>query len=84
MGAEEVLLIAICLMIVLQLVIIALFVAKKNPTKPHFREEVVKDKVVLSCNKCGVKLRVCYDENVYICPVCDNKFHVERRKKKKK
>ena len=45
-------------------------------------ERKKKEKKGVECNKCGVRLSVKPDgDNTYICPVCSNKFRVQKKKK---
>ena len=46
-------------------------------------ERQKKKKKGVPCNQCGVRLRVKPDSNeTYICPVCNNKFRVQKKIKK--
>ena len=46
-------------------------------------ERKKKEKKGVECNRCGVRLSVKPDsKNTYICPVCSNKFRVQKKKKK--
>ena len=42
-----------------------------------------KKKKGVPCNQCGVRLSVKPDSNeTYLCPVCNNKFRVQKKEKK--
>ena len=42
-----------------------------------------KKKRGVPCNQCGVRLSVKPDSNeTYLCPVCNNKFRVQKKEKK--
>ena len=88
MEIEQIILLAILAVIVLQLIMMALIVdvkkrGKKTENVVRIRKKELNEtgKVVIPCNRCGLKLRVSYDERTYLCPICNYKFRLRKKEK---
>lgn len=51
-----------------------------NPAEAKVAEDADK-KWVVNCHRCGAALHVKQDNNVYMCPVCNNLFRVRKGEK---
>ena len=91
MELEFIILIALgAASVVLQVVtLVCVLIKQKNAfmvEQARLEQEIArqkKKKKGVPCNQCGVRLRVKPDSNeTYICPVCNNKFRVQKKEKK--
>ncbi|MBE7079734.1 MAG: hypothetical protein E7371_00680 [Clostridiales bacterium] len=91
MDLEFIILIALgAASVVLQVVtLVCVLIKQKNAfmlEQARLEKEIErqkKKKKGVPCNQCGVRLSVKPDSNeTYICPVCNNKFRVQKKEKK--
>ena len=91
MDLEFIILIALgAASVVLQVVtLVCVLIKQKNAfmlEQARLEKEIErqkKKKKGVPCNQCGVRLSVKPDSNeTYLCPVCNNKFRVQKKEKK--